>query len=248
MTDRMELHGLGALVTGASRGLGRALALGLARGGARVAAVARDAAALEALAAEARALGGEVHALPADLGARKRPARVALAAQALAGPLELVVHAAATLGPVPLRPLLDTPDDDLERAFALNVLGPWRLTRAVAGGMALRGRGTIVVVGSDAAVVPYAGWGAYGASKAAVEQLARIWAAELAPAGVRVVVVDPGEMDTQMHAEAVPDADPATLARPEAVAARLLELLRDPLRSPAGARLVLGAQAAEVTA
>jgi NAD(P)-dependent dehydrogenase (short-subunit alcohol dehydrogenase family) len=85
-----------------------------------------------------------------------------------------------------------------------------------------------VHISSDASVNAYARWGAYSASKAALDQLSRVWAAELAERGVRVLSVDPGEMDTRMHREALPDADPATLARPEDVAASILALLRDP--------------------
>jgi NAD(P)-dependent dehydrogenase (short-subunit alcohol dehydrogenase family) len=85
----------------------------------------------------------------------------------------------------------------------------------------------VVFVSSDAAVEGYPTWGAYGASKAGLDQLARVWAAELAGTGVRVVSIDPGDMDTPMHAAAIPDADPASLRRPEDVAARIAELLQE---------------------
>ena len=84
-----------------------------------------------------------------------------------------------------------------------------------------------MLVSSDAASVPYAGWGAYGVSKAALEHLGRIWDAELSAAGVRFLIVDPGEMDTRMHREAVPESDPSTLPRPEQAAARVLAVLRE---------------------
>src|SRR6185436_3327475 len=109
----------------------------------------------------------------------------------------------------------------------VNLAGPFRLTRAILGSMLLRNKGTIVFVSSDAAVEGYPTWGAYGASKAGLDHLARVWAAELAGTGVRVVALDPGDMDTPMHAAAIPDADPATLARPEDVAARVADLLRE---------------------
>src|SRR6185369_17167166 len=114
---------------------------------------------------------------------------------------------ASTLGPVPLRLLLDTDCEDLEQALAVNLVGPFRLTKVVLGQMVLRGRGLVVNVTSDAALEAYPRWGAYGASKAALEQLGRVWAAELQETGVRVLAVDPGEMDTRMHADAIPDAD-----------------------------------------
>ena len=97
---------------------------------------------------------------------------------------------------MPLRLLLDTECEDLERALAVNLVGPFRLTKALAGPMVLRGRGLVVHVSSDAAVEAYPRWGAYGVSKAALDHLGRIWAAELAGTGVRVLTVDPGEMDT----------------------------------------------------
>jgi len=107
--------------------------------------------------------------------------------------------------------------------------------------MVLRGRGQVVNISSDAATQAYARWGAYGASKAALDHLGRIWAAELEGTGVRVLTVDPGEMDTRMHAEAMPDADRAGLAAPGAVAARLLALLAADGPPPSGSRLVIDA-------
>ena len=160
------------------------------------------------------------------------------------GPIDLLVHGASTLGPVPLRLLLDTDAAELERALAVNLVGPFRLTRAVAGGMVLRGRGLVVHITSDASVVAYPRWGAYGVSKAAFDQLARVWAAELDGTGVRFLSVDPGEMDTRMHAEAVPEADPATLADPAAVAERIVALIRGSETFTSGARLDASAMVA----
>ncbi len=216
---------LNAIVTGASRGLGRALAVELARAGAKLVLVARESKELHAAVAEIRAAGGTAHAVAADLGDKEAIHAIAGAAAALVGPIDLVVHNASTLGPTPLPLLLDTECEDFERVLQVNLIGPFRLTRAIAGAMALRGRGTIVHVSSDAATHAYPRWGAYGVSKAALDHLGRSWAAELGALGVRVLVVDPGEMDTAMHAAAMPDADRATLARPEEVARRLAELL-----------------------
>jgi len=103
--------------------------------------------------------------------------------------------------------------------------------------MVLRGRGLVVHVTSDASVVAYPRWGAYGVSKAAFDHLARIWAVELDGTGVRFLSVDPGEMDTRMHAEAVPEADPASLPDPAAVAERIVRLIRDVETLASGARL-----------
>jgi NAD(P)-dependent dehydrogenase (short-subunit alcohol dehydrogenase family) len=221
----MDLRDKAVLVTGASAGLGRALMEALAREGARVVGVARGRAALEEAVAALRAEGHEAHALVADVGDKEAIYPLAGAAQALVGPLDVLVHNASTLGPTPLRLLLDTACEDLGRVLEVNLVGPFRLTRAVVGGMVLRGGGQVLFVSSDAAVNAYPRWGAYGVSKAALEQLARTWAAELEGTGVRVLTVDPGEMDTRMHADAMPEADRQALARPEAVAARLVRLL-----------------------
>jgi NAD(P)-dependent dehydrogenase (short-subunit alcohol dehydrogenase family) len=165
---------------------------------------------------------------------------IAGAAAALVGDVDLVVHNASELGPVPLPLLADTACEDLERVLAVNLIGPFRLTKALVGPMLLRGRGLVVHVSSDAATVPYPRWGAYGASKAAVDHVARIWAAELEGTGVRFLTVDPGEMDTEMHAAAVPDADRSALARPEAVARTIAAMIRDETL-PNGARLAAAA-------
>jgi NAD(P)-dependent dehydrogenase (short-subunit alcohol dehydrogenase family) len=109
--------------------------------------------------------------------------------------------------------------------LAVNLIGPFRLTKAIAGSMALRGRGTIVHVSSDASVNAYPAWGAYSASKAALDHLGRVLAVELAPHGVRVLSVDPGDMNTEMHRAAIPDANPSDLADPDDVAARIVRLL-----------------------
>ena len=223
-----------ALITGGSRGLGRALARRLAAEGHRVVLVARDPAALSETVAALRALGAEAHGIVADVGEADAAARIAGEAAALVGHIDLLIHNASTLGPVPLRPLLDLRAAELEQVLQVNLLGPFRLTRALVGQMALRGGGLVVHISSDAAVEAYPGWGAYSASKAALDHLGRVWAAELAEQGVRFLMIDPGEMDTQMHADAIPDADPGSLARPEQVAE---VLLRAAARAPSGARL-----------
>jgi len=231
-----QLAGQNVLVTGGSRGLGRALALAAARAGARVVLVAREREPLARVADDIRAAGGEAHVIVADVGERDAVAAIAGQAAAAVGAIDVLVNNASTLGPVPLRLLLDTDCEDVERALAVNLVGPFRLTKAVAGPMVLRGRGTIVNITSDAATEAYERWGAYGASKAALDQLMRIWAAELDGTGVRFLGVDPGEMDTAMHAAAIPDADRSALARPETVARAIAEMIDDDA-IPNGARL-----------
>jgi len=233
------ITGQNVLVTGGSRGLGRALGEALARAGARVVLVARHADELEAVVAAIRSAGGEAHAIVADVADRDATYAIAGQAAAAVGPIDVLVNNASTLGPVPLRLLLDTDCEDLDRALAVNLVGPFRLTKAVAGPMVLRGAGTILNVTSDAATEAYERWGAYGASKAALEQLGRVWAAELAGTGVRVINVDPGEMDTRMHADAIPDADRAALADPARVAAEIVALLQAEPGPAAGARVAI---------
>ena len=225
-----------ALVTGASRGLGRALAEQLAAAGTRVVLVARSEPELSAVVHAIRSKGGEAHGLTFDVSQKEDVYPLAGAAAALVGPVDLLIHNASRLGPTPLRLLLDTECEDLSRVLETNLVGPFRLSRAIAGAMALRRTGTIVHISSDASVNAYEGWGAYSVSKAALDHLARLWAAELGERGVRVLAFDPGEMDTIMHRAALPDADPATLARPDDVAARILALLRDE-RVPNGSRI-----------
>jgi NAD(P)-dependent dehydrogenase (short-subunit alcohol dehydrogenase family) len=237
----MDMTDAAVLITGGSRGLGRALGEALAAAGARVALVARHAEALDETVAAIRAGGGEAHAIVADVADKQATYAIAGQAAALVGPIDVLINNASTLGAVPLRLLLDTDCEDIERALAVNLVGPFRLTKAVAGSMALRGRGVIVNLSSDAATEAYERWGAYGASKAALEHLGRIWAAELADTGVRLFTVDPGEMNTRMHAEAMPDADPTMLADPAAVAARIVDLIGAADATPPGARLVASA-------
>lgn len=223
----MVLKGKAALVTGASRGLGRALAAELAGAGARVVMVARSAAELDTTAAELRARGGDVHALAFDVSRKEDVYPLAGAAAALVGPIDLLVHNASALGPTPLRLLLDTECEDLQQVLETNVVGPFRLSKAIGGSMALRKTGTILHISSDASVNAYERWGAYSVSKAALDHLSRLWAAELHERGVRVLSVDPGEMDTVMHRDALPNSDPSSLLRPETVARSILELLAD---------------------
>lgn len=214
-----------ALITGASRGLGRALAVTFARNGADLALCSRRLAPLEDVAAEATTHGVRVVTVSADLGVARDVERVAATALGRLGAVDILVNNASDLGTVPLAHLTDASSEALQRALDVNVLGAFRLTRAVIGGMLLRGAGLVVNITSDAAVEGYPGWGVYGASKAALEGLTRSWAAELEGSGVRIVAVDPGDMDTDMHRAADPDADPATLRDPAAVAEAILRIV-----------------------
>lgn len=233
----METRNLGALVTGASRGLGAALARQLAAEGARVALVARGIDDLTRTVESIRKAGGEAHAIAHDIGDKRAAHAIAATAAAVVGPIGLLVHNASTLGHVPLRRLLDTDCEAFESALEVNVVGPLRVTKLVVPSMALRGHGLVVNVTSDASVNAYPGWGAYGASKAALDHMGRVLGAELEGTGVRVLTVDPGEMNTRMHADAIPDADTMLLLDPRVVAARILRLIHAGDALPNGSRV-----------
>jgi NAD(P)-dependent dehydrogenase (short-subunit alcohol dehydrogenase family) len=219
---------LGVLVTGGTSGLGRALALLALSQGHRVAVVGRDPLKLERIRAEAPAL----HALRADLGRKEDIHPLAAQAVAALGQVDVLVNGASELGPVPLRLLLDTQCEDFERVLQANLLGPFRLARLLLPGMVLRGRGLVVNVSSDASENAYPRWGAYGVSKAALDHLTRTWAAE--EPGVGFWAVDPGEMDTPMHAAAIPDADRSQLRAPGVSAERIWAGIERRLRDGAG--------------
>ena len=230
------LAGARVAVTGGTSGLGLALVRELLRRGARVAFVARTAERVRAVAREQEG----AHGIVGDISAREDIYPIAVQVTGELGGLDVLINNASVLGPVPLVMLSDTECEDFERAFATNVIGPFRLTKALMGALAAsarEGRGAVVLnVTSDAAANAYPRWGAYGASKAALSHLTRIWGEEHSADGVRFLAFDPGEMDTPMYAAAIPGADPATLKRPadaaREVAAAIAALL--PERGPAG--------------
>jgi NAD(P)-dependent dehydrogenase (short-subunit alcohol dehydrogenase family) len=219
------LTGKTVMITGASRGLGSALARAAAREGASLALCARGAEALEAVAEACRGLGVDVLAVSADVSEAGDIERFAATALARFGMVDVLVNNAADLGPTPLPQLTDVPAGALEPVLRANLLGPLRLTQAVIGGMLLRNRGLVVNITTDASVIGFAGLGLYSASKAALDALTRSWSAELEHTAVRVISIDPGDMHTVMHMAADPDADPAQLLRPEDVAERIIPML-----------------------
>ena len=216
------LTGLRVAVTGGTSGLGLALVRQFYAYGANVAFVARTPSSVQRT---ARELG--VHGIVGDVGRKEDIYPIALQITAALGGLDVLINNASSLGRVPLTSLADTECEALEKALAVNVLGPFRLTKALLGALAQSARerrgGVVLNVSSDAAVNAYAGWGAYGASKAALRHLTAIWSEEMAAEGICFLSVDPGDMDTPLHALAVPDADPTTLKRPEQSAAELID-------------------------
>lgn len=233
-----DYNGKSILITGASRGLGKALALRLAGEGAKVTLVARHKSELDEVVREIRWHGGTAYGVVADVGEKESVYPIIGQAAALAGPVDVLINNASTLGPVPLRLLPDTDCEDFERALQVNTIGPFRLIKAVVGSMVLRGSGVIINLSSDAAVQAYPTWGVYSASKAALDHLTKIAALELTGTGVRLFSVDPGEMNTQMHAEAMPEADVSELQSPDAVAEVISQIIRYSGQIENGARLI----------
>ncbi len=233
----MRLEGKVAMITGASRGLGRSLAMAFAREGAALALCARGREALEQVAAEVAALGAPVLAVSADVRSTRDLDRLVALTLDRYQRVDILANNASELGPTPLPYLADYPPAAFDDVLQVNLVAPFRLTQALIGTMLLRDRGVIINVTSDAAVTGYPGWGAYAVSKAALEGLTRTWAAELAGTGVRIHAVDPGDMDTEMHRAAIPEADPSELARPDDVALAFVRLVTTAEADLTGRRL-----------
>jgi NAD(P)-dependent dehydrogenase (short-subunit alcohol dehydrogenase family) len=231
-----SLNHLRIAITGGTSGLGRSLVRELLDRGATVAFVARTRQHVERTMLDFPA----AHGIVGDVSAKEDIHPIAIQILGALDGLDVLVNNASSLGPVPLRPLADTDCEDLELALATNLVGPFRLTKALLGALASSaraGRSPLVVnISSDAAATPYENWGAYGASKAALLHLSRVWDAELTEEGVRIVSVDPGDMDTPLHALAVPDADRSTLKRPDTAAREIADQIAA-LNNPAEAGL-----------
>src|SRR5882724_2487597 len=217
-------------ITGGTAGLGRALVHELLSRGADVAFIARKPNGVVRVSQEL----GRPHGIIGDVSSKEDIHRIALQVLGALGGLDVLINNASDLGPVPLQLLADTQCEDFERALTTNVMGPFRLTKALLGSLAAaareRGGAVVLNVSSDAAVTPYARWGAYGASKAALHHITRIWEQELASSNVRFISLDPGDMDTAMHAAAVPDADISSLKRPEVAAREVADVIAAALR------------------
>jgi NAD(P)-dependent dehydrogenase (short-subunit alcohol dehydrogenase family) len=216
-----------ALVTGASRGLGRALAAGLAREGYALIIDGRDDAVLADAAAEIRFSGTPVVAIAGDVTDPGHRAALRSAAER-AGRLDLLVNNAGTLGASPLPAMADYPPDALRAAFEVNVIAPVALTQELLPLLRTSG-GAVLNITSDAAVEAYAGWGGYGAAKAALEQVSNVLAAE--ELALRVWWADPGDLRTDMHQQAFPGQDISDRPRPETVVPAFVRLVTERLPS-----------------
>jgi NAD(P)-dependent dehydrogenase (short-subunit alcohol dehydrogenase family) len=195
------------VITGASKGLGRALTLAFAKQKARLAICARGEKDLLKVKKEAEALGAEVLAVTADVSIAADVDRFVSLTELSYDTIDVLINNASTIGPSPIPFLADTTEEDFQKVLQTNAIGPFLITKRVLAGMLSRGAGSIINVTSEAGNTGYAGWGTYGISKFALEGMTETWADEVQDTGVRINMVDPGEMDTEMHDLAVPDCD-----------------------------------------
>ncbi len=213
-----------ALVTGASRGIGRAAALTLAQAGAHVVALARTVGGLEELDDAIKAVGGAATLVPLDLKDRDGIARLGAALHERFGRLDILLANAGALGP--LSPLSHVEPKAWDEVIAVNLSANWQLIRCMEPLLLQSDAGRAVFVTSGAARAATAYWGPYAISKAALDMMARTWAAETATTALKVNLFDPGPTRTRMREAAFPGEDPQTLPTPQAVAEQILPLCR----------------------
>lgn len=220
-----------ALVTGASRGIGRAAALALANAGAHVVAVARTPGALEALDDEIRAATGQPATLvPMDIGEVDGLDQLGRAIHDRFGRLDTLVHAAALLGS--LTPVSHIEPKHWDRVVAVNLTATWRLIRSMEGLLRASDHPRAIFLTTGRVQRPKAFWGLYGATKAGMEHIVRTWADELEQTKIRAVLLDPNAMRTRMRAEAMPGEDPAHLPDPSEIGPLIVELAQADLGLP----------------
>jgi short-subunit dehydrogenase len=224
----MQLKDSTILITGASRGLGFEIAMALARRGSNLVIAARDEAALQRAAKELRAYT-HVVAIPGDVS--ENAETIVSAGLARFGGIDVLINNASELGPSPMPRLEDLAWHEMAHILLVNTVAPLHLTQLVLPAMRARSGGTIVNITSDAGVNSYPGWGGYGASKAALEHVSQTLIAEFEGADIRVLIVDPGDMDTLMHRLAEPGVDLSHLPHPRVVAPAIVGLLEDDTRS-----------------
>ncbi len=215
-----------ALITGSSQGLGLSIARLYAERGIDLILTARTREPLELAANELAHMTG-VLALPGDVADRTHAEVLVASGLERFGHIDILINNASELGPSPMPELERLQPYAFERILNVNVVAPLHLIQLVLPTMQAQHSGLIVNVTSDAGVQPYATWGGYGASKAALEHLSRVLAAELEGSGVRVYIVDPGDMDTAMHRAAEPGVDLSHLPTPDKVAPAFVQLLKE---------------------
>lgn len=235
-----------ALVTGASQGLGAELAGFLARQGYSLVLTARGADALEERARSLEGYGGTITAIAGDVSDPEHRARLAEAVESF-GRLDLLVNNASDLGVSPLPTLAEYPLDALEQVLRVNLIAPLGLVQATLGLLKQSG-GLVVNMSSDAAVGGYPGWGAYGASKAALDLASTTLASELRDDGVAFVSVDPGDMRTEMHQRAFPGEDISDRPLPEVSLPFFAWLVGQPRMAVSGLRFEAQAESWEIAA
>lgn len=218
-----RLEGRVALVTGASRGIGAAVAEGLAREGAQVVLLARTIGALEALDDKIQAIGGRATLLPFDLGETKKIQAIGPTLAERFGRLDILVGNAAMLGT--LGPAAQSDDKIWEETFRVNFWANYQLTRTLDPLLRGSDAGRALFVTTRLTAAPRPFWGAYTASKAALEGFARTYAAEVSYSPLKVNVIDPGSVRTELRAEAMPNEDTSKLQSPEDVVPRFIDLL-----------------------
>lgn len=230
----MHLRDKVALITGASRGLGRALALRFADEGAHLAICARKENEILEVAEQVKTRGRQVIAMSADIGRKADVEQLVSETIKKFGRIDMLVNNAGILGP--RVELLQYPDDAWEEVLRINLTGTFLITQAVARHMVERGQGSIINISSGVGVEGRARWGAYSVSKFGVEALTQIWASELRQHNVRVNIVNPGSVATQMRREAYPEEDQSRLPKPEEVLDVFVYLASDESQGITGQR------------
>ena len=223
-----------ALVTGASRGIGRAAAIALAQAGAHVVAVARTQGGLEELDDEIRRISGQSATLvPLDITEGDGLDQLGLALHQRFGRLDILVHAAAILGP--MTPVSHIEPKHWDRVVSVNLTAAYRLIRTTEPLLRASDAGRAIFLTTGRVARPKAFWGPYGASKSAMEAIVKTWADELEQTTIRAVLLDPGVMRTRMRAEAMPGEDPMTLPEPSEIGPLVVELAQSDLGLPKAA-------------
>ena len=218
------LEGRLALVTGASRGIGAASALAFAKAGAHVILTARTDGGLEETEAAIHAAGGTATIAPMDLTDQEQIARLAQAINARWGKLDILLLNAATLGE--MMPVTHIPAKHFQETFAINTFAPWHMLCALDSALRAADKGRVLALTSSVATNPRPYWGAYAASKAALENLLDIYALEVANiTAIRTAIIDPGGTRTAMRAKAYPGENPESLKTPDSVAQAIVDLL-----------------------